>query len=1187
MPVVVMEEKGKIRFLGKHPALRVALFVFLGLWALVLIVSQVALNSRVLTRIVGGISSEFVDGSLGFDRVSASMFKSFPYLRVTIDNCSLTYPSDRFSAYDDSLAKSPFLLEAGRGEMADTLACFDKFTASINYLALAAGKVRVRELELDRPRIFAKRFDSTSANWNMFRFSSGENSDTATSSLPPISVSRVKLSGKPMVVFASPYDTLFGTVILKDLDFRGRLTTEKGKENKVSFSLDSLLLAGRTSSDTLAFSLEKMTIRDREDVFRFDIRSDARLALSSAGRMSLPIVISGDFIPDLSSYDFDFKDINVSVAGVGVRGEAFLGLGGKNPYVRASLGVERQGVADLVRYFGKNFPALAKLSTDAYVSFHADCDGELGDSLPDFSARLVVPRSEVAYEGLSSGATFDIDATLRYGEGKLTADIPDFCLSFGGLGLDFSGTVDDILGGDPLISLESDIRADLDSLSTFIPDSLGIGLSGKFAGKVSGSTRVSDLDIYDFSGCGLSGYLESPGVTVSVPRDTVFAYLGKTIVKLGPERYGGETHREVGISASVDSMRAEYGRSMFLRCSGLSLSAHNSEDEIPSSPGKHPLHGHLDLSYIGMMDVDSTFIGILGSGNVFKYTPALPGGKSRPSLDFSSRNRMLATRSGVNRLRLHGLELSASATAIENNSFRKNRKLDSLGVLYPKVPRDSLFVHVMREAMAGRPVPDYLSEADFRKKDIDIHLSESIASYIRNWDLSARVRIDSGKVITPYFPLENRIEGFAGKLTNDKLVLENVTVRPGRSDLSLNGTLSGLKRALGGRGRSTLNLDLDFSSGFIDLDEILLAVNAGGKFVPPSGKTALEDFGDEEYLAHLKENAVADSVFEKTTLILPSNLNAKVSLRADKLRYSSLETSWLSSDIEMRHRCLRLTNTMVMSNMGEAYVEGFYSTKTKDDLKAGFDLTLSNITAEKVIELFPAVDSIVPMLKAFNGLLDCEVAATTSMDENMNILLDSMNGIVKVDGKNLELLADEELDKLRGKLMFKSRKSSVIDDMSIRGILKDNKLEIFPFVFDIDRYTMALSGVQRFDQTFKYHVSAIKTPVPFRFGVNVKGDFDNWGWYLGKAKYKSRSVPLFDDDVDEVRFSLLSAIHNIFDDGVDSALERTRQAQAVIEEKKSELDFIPDDQTEGLDSKELEALETLGKIGELTPQALD
>ena len=96
--------------------------------------------------------------------------------------------------------------------------------------------------------------------------------------------------------------------------------------------------------------------------------------------------------------------------------------------------------------------------------------------------------------------------------------------------------MDDILGGDPLISLESDIRADLDSLSTFIPDSLGIGLSGKFAGKVSGSTRVSDLDIYDFSGCGLGGYLESPGVTVSVPRDTVFAYLGKTIVKLGPER---------------------------------------------------------------------------------------------------------------------------------------------------------------------------------------------------------------------------------------------------------------------------------------------------------------------------------------------------------------------------------------------------------------------------------------------------------------------------------------------------------------------------------------------------------------------------------------------------------------------------------------------------------------------------
>ena len=41
-------------------------------------------------------------------------------------------------------------------------------------------------------------------------------------------------------------------------------------------------------------------------------------------------------------------------------------------------------------------------------------------------------------------------------------------------------------------------------------------------------------------------------------------------------------------------------------------------------------------------------------------------------------------------------------------------------------------------------------------------------------------------------------------------------------------------------------------------------------------------------------------------------------------------------------------------------------------MSAGFDLNLVDITADKVITLIPAVDSIIPMLKNFKGMLDCE-----------------------------------------------------------------------------------------------------------------------------------------------------------------------------------------------------------------------
>jgi hypothetical protein len=162
-----------------------------------------------------------------------------------------------------------------------------------------------------------------------------------------------------------------------------------------------------------------------------------------------------------------------------------------------------------------------------------------------------------------------------------------------------------------------------------------------------------------------------------------------------------------------------------------------------------------------------------------------------------------------------------------------------------------------------------------------------------------------------------------------------------------------------------------------------------------------------------------------------------------------------------------------------------------------------------------------------------------------------VTGIVKIDGKNLSLSESEDLDKLRKSLRFKDRDSSYIDAMSVRGIINNDQLEIFPFILDVDRYTVALSGIQQFDQKFKYHVAAIRSPVPFKFGVNLKGMFSDWRWKLGKAKFKSTKIPLFDDQVDGVRVNLVNSIHNIFERGVEQAIKQNEQAQSAIESKKA------------------------------------
>ena len=1144
----------------KFRALKIILWTLVALFLLLFASLQLILNSTVLTRIANRFAEEYVDGSVSFSGIKASMFRSFPNLNVTIDDFTLTYPHERFASYDSLIPPGDSLHYKGwerlvspsdhfdelRGRT-DTLAHFDRMSVSVNYMEAIRKRIRIPHAILEHPRIFLHSYDSLKANWNVLRLTP-DKEDTSTFKLPPLSVGKISLEKDPYAVFTSLGDTL-------------------------SLDLD----------------MEHLLLKSHRDHYDIDFKSSLALNMSQTGKMDLPVSLKTTFHPDFDNHVYSVKDLKASVAMIDLAADGTVDLSGDNPYIKAEAVIDKEKVSEITKYFGKNFPILKKLDTDASISMNASCDGyyvKETNSLPQMAVHLEVPDSRIRWEGIDEEARFDLEVDATVEDGKLVAQVPDLCFHVNGADITLKGSAKDLLGGDPLLNVDSKVHARLDSLARYLPKELGITASGNLDGKVKGAFRISQLDLYNFGNIGLEGRLVSDGIRIRDPKDSLSAFLGSTTIELGPysheenegDEHGEENHNHVGIQATIDSLFAEYGSSTYIRGRGVRLSAHNSDETIKGYPGKHPIHGHLDVTSIGMMDLDSCFVGIRGSSNIFKYWQ-IPKGKAKvPYLSLSSNNNSVRIRETVNRYSATGVSLNVAAHPYEVKAKEKsNLLLDSLARVYPGVPRDSLLIRAIIDRSGGK-LPDYLSERDFRKKDINIRLGESVSKYVNDWDLAGSVRIKEGKVITPYFPLENSISGLNGKFTNNRIDLNSLTLKSGVSDVSASGSLVGIKRAItSGRGRMNLNMNL--SSGLIDMNELLLAINAGKQYVPPGDNAALSGVDDRTYLDAVKEEAVVDTSAISSLIVIPSNLNAKINVQAGTIRYSDLETSFMSTDLEMRERCLQVTNTLAMTNMGEVFMEGFYSTRTKKDLKAGFDLMLSNITAEKVIQLFPAVDSIMPMLQAFKGLLDCEIAATSSIDTSMNIILPSLSGMIKIDGKHLSLSESNDLDKLRKTLRFKDRDSSYIDAMSVRGIVKEDQLEVFPFILKVDRYTVALDGIQRFDQKFKYHVSALKSPIPFRFGVNLNGNFEDWKWKLGKAKFKSTTVPLFDDEIDGVRLNLVNATHNIFSRGVEQAMLQNEKAQEAVEEKKAEIAYSSEE-TEDLSAEEQQTLETLEKASE-------
>ena len=102
----------------------------------------------------------------------------------------------------------------------------------------------------------------------------------------------------------------------------------------------------------------------------------------------------------------------------------------------------------------------------------------------------------------------------------------------------------------------------------------------------------------------------------------------------------------------------------------------------------------------------------------------------------------------------------------------------------------------------------------------------------------------------------------------------------------------------------------------------------------------------------------------------------------------------------------------------------------------------------------------------------------------------------------------------------KNKKKNVFDSISVNVVVNDGSVLVYPFQVSIDRYKAAIGGEQGLDMNFKYHISILKSPLPFKAGVNISGNLDKMKIRVGKAKYKDDVTPAAIHKVDSTRMDL-------------------------------------------------------------------
>ncbi|MGN0189469.1 MAG: hypothetical protein ACI395_08145, partial [Candidatus Cryptobacteroides sp.] len=480
-----------------------------GIWAVILVIVQIVLSPSFLTRTVEGIADDYIDGTLDFGKVSASVFRHFPNVSVTLDSVSLTYPPERFATFD-STGTHNRLMRRGKGTDADTLASFGKFTVSVNVISLLRGEIRIPYAQMSRPRVFAKSYNDSTANWNIFRASDGEAADGGKDSvkvektgkgsgfpLSGISLGRVSLEENPVIVYCDKKDSIF-----------------------------------------IALRLNQMYIERHRKEYAVKLEARTGVSMPSIGRIMVPIEASATVsFPKDSVPAINIGRLEASVADIPVTASGCAKYYPDSLALDVSASIDGCRIEDVLGYLKRSaFKDALDFKTDAVLNVEAAAKGRYtfdGKIIPAIDFRLDIPDAMLVNPKIGMNARAGSDITASGGGGKpVDVDVRNLYFNGESIYMSLKGKVSDIIGKDPVFDIDGRIATSLDTIATYLPDDLGIEMEGGIEAEAKGRIRMSQIDPYRFYGADLTGFVRSGKLKVAMPADSINVDLDSVDVTL-------------------------------------------------------------------------------------------------------------------------------------------------------------------------------------------------------------------------------------------------------------------------------------------------------------------------------------------------------------------------------------------------------------------------------------------------------------------------------------------------------------------------------------------------------------------------------------------------------------------------------------------------------------------------------
>lgn len=1004
------------------------------------------------------------DARLECDEVELTYFETYPYFGVKLINGRIINETDSLPC--------------------DTLVSFKRTIVAINPTYIFNSKrIAVELFFIDTPRFYGYIAPDGKANWDIVQSTDTTAQDTTQQQpLPPIDLKKVRIkSGR--LVYDDRQQDLYTEVNGFYLNLKGSFANQDS-ENGVRLE---------TGSSSILFDSPAYTLSNH---LRMDFKSEL-----SWTYMMREITLKD---AELRVNDLPFK-----ASGSIKRREA-----GQPSLVDLGFNLNILDLNEILHFIPEQYlKNRDKMAATGSILLEGKIQGEVGDSVvPSLDLCCKIDNGSYHVEGVQQGIdSLRMDVDLAFNgpcPDSSFVKVEELVVKGRNISLDVKGSAYNLFDN-PAIRSKIKGNVNLTQLAKDFLNPDTIILEGEMSADLTTAFTVNDLLDSNMSKVEADGALNIERFKATSPVFGLDAYIAGLSLKAGSAKKESrymQTDELLASNLQIDTLNIQYKENINSRISHLELRV-NTARNIDTT-AVIPVTTWMTIGQLRSKLPDSTWL-------VLKNT-TLDGGIK------ASANNKRIPKAGF-RLRMDTLKyfmVAARTGAVLSNS---QFTLEALPY------RDAVKQRLEQSARNRRRAAIRQASARGQRDTTAVADTSATSRLLRRWEARGKINFDKLRLFSRYFPIPMYMEGTNVEYNTNRITLKDAHLHLGKSDLRLNGQLSQL-RAAALRG-GTLKGKLTVQSDLIDCNQLLLAMNRGARFAEADEK-APASFNTDSITALEYQNmeiGAQDTLRTDTTtqlMIIPKFLDLSLRTDAKRIQFKDLELENVVGEVVVRDQVLNLSELRMNSNIGDGNLTMVYSTPDEAHASMGLELGLNKILVNKLIDLFPSMDTLVPMLRSFEGVVDCQITATCQTDSTMSVLLPTLNASCFMRGKDMVLLDGETFAEISKTLMFKNKKRNLIDSIAVDLAIKDSKIEVFPFLVEMDRYKVAVGGTHNMDMTFDYHLSVLKSPVPFKLGIDITGNLDDFKFKIVRCKYKDFLQPAKQAELDSTRRNVRELIRD-------------------------------------------------------------